>query len=58
MIEKWIGSIETDKAHKIFEKKHSFWKNQRHILEKPQTIEIDEQNAWVYDEMYFKKTKF
>ena len=44
-------------AHKIFEekkKKHSFWKEQRHIVETPQSIEIDEQNAWVCDVMFFK----
>ena len=41
-------------THKIFEKKKRFWKYQRHILEIPQSIEIDEQNAWVSDEMYFK----
>ena len=41
-------------AHKIFEKKHSVWKEQRHIAETPQSIEIDEQNAWVCDVMFFK----
>ena len=32
-------------AHKTFEKKHSFWKEQRHIVETPQSIEIDEQKC-------------
>ena len=34
--------------------KTQFWKNQRHILETPQSNEIDEQNAWVCDVMFFK----
>ena len=29
-------------------------KNHTHILETPQSIEIDEQNAWVCDVMFFK----
>ena len=43
---------------KIFLGKTQFWKNQRHILETPQSIEIDEQNAWVCDVMFFKKQSF
>ena len=31
-------------------KKHSFWKNS----ETTQSIEIEEQNAWVCDDMFFK----
>ena len=55
MIEKQIGSIEADRgSQNFFEKKHSFWKEQRHIVETPQSIEIDEQNAWVCDVMFFK----
>ena len=55
MIEKQIGSIEADRGSQNFwEKKHSFWKEQRHIVETPQSIEIDEKNAWVCDVMFFK----
>ena len=55
LIEKHIGSIETDRGSQNFWEKTQFWKKQRHILEIPQSIEIYEQNAWVCDEMYFKK---
>ena len=58
MIEKQIGSIEADRGSQNFWAKTQFWKNQRHILETPQSIEIDEQNAWVCDVMFFKKQSF
>ena len=55
MIEKQIGSIEVDRGSQNFwGKKKQFWKNKRHILETPESIEIEEQNAWVCDVMFFK----
>ena len=55
MIEKQIGSIEANRSSQNFwGKKHSFWKEQRHIVETSQSIKIDEQNAWVCDVMFFK----
>ena len=57
MIEKQIGSIKADRGSQNFwekKKKTQFWKEQRHIVETPQSIEIDEQNAWVCDVMFFK----
>ena len=46
-------------AHLNFERKTQFWKKKsKHILGTPQSIEIDEQNAWVCDEMFFKNNSF
>ena len=51
MIEKQIGSIETGKGSQNFEEKYNFWKKN---LGTSQSIENDEQNAWVCDDMIFK----
>ena len=61
MIEKQIGSIEADRGSKNFwkeKKKHSFWKEQRHSVETPQSIEIDEQKCMSMWYNVFQKKKF
>ena len=55
MIEKQTQSIEIDRGSlKFWEKNTVLKKKSKHILGTPQSIEIDEQNTWVCDEMYFK----
>ena len=54
-VENQSRPVETDRGSQNFWEKTQFWKKQRHILEIPQSIEIYEQNAWVYDKMYFRK---
>ena len=45
-------------THLNFEGKTQFWKKTKHILGTPQNIEIDEENTWVCDEIFFKNNSF
>ena len=48
-----IGSIERN-----FGKKQIFEKSKQFCAETPQSIEFNENNAWIWDEMFFKNTSF